>query len=163
MGSSLPHLSSVRSALSLLLLGIGLVWPVDSMGQGTDGSVHVGPQVGQPGGVTLKVYRSRHTAYDGLITTAGDNFVTLYLHRVYEQPLPDSLVNGYVGPGILVGGEELDTSPRPKVGMSAQVGLNFYAKRFEVFLHATPTLRFLPDVRPTLGGSVGLRYILHQP
>ena len=128
--------------------------------QRSEGTVTIGLQIGEPGGLTGKVYRSPHTAYTGLLTTDGDNFAALYLHRLHERPLPDSLLHLYVGPGLLVGAERLTGTPSPRVGLSTQIGLNFYAERFEVFVLTTPTLLFLPDFTPMVGGSVGLRYTL---
>ena len=146
----------------VLLLGVGLLLfgaaPLHA--QRSKGTVTLGLQIGQPGGVTGKIYRSPNTAYTGLITTNGDDFAALYLHRLHERPLPDSLLHLYVGPGLLVGLERLPETPSPLVGLSTQIGLNFYAERFEVFIMTTPTIRFLPNFTPTLGGSVGLRYTL---
>jgi len=141
-----------------LLFGGGFALPTASA-QRTPGSYNVGFQVGKPSGLTGKIYRSNHTAYAGLFTTDGDDSVGLRLHRHWERPLPDSLVYLYAGPGLLVGGNNLDTrDPLPEIGPSIQAGLNFYKKRFEVFLHVTQTLRFLPNVGFSVGGSVGLRY-----
>lgn len=128
------------------------------------GTVNLGPQVGQPAGISGKWYRPDDTAYAGLVTTDGDDFVTMYVHRLQERPLPDSLLHLYAGPGLFIGGTALDEeTPRATLGVSIQAGLNFYAERFEVFLHVTPTVRFLPSPKPRLGGSVGLRYVLWRP
>ena len=145
-----------------LLLGVGdlLFEPTPVRAQRSKGAVTLGLQVGEPGGLTGKVYRSPNTAYTGLLTTDGDDFAALYLHRLHERPLPDSLLHLYVGPGLLVGSKRLTGTPAPQVGLSTQIGLNFYAERFEVFILTTPTLLFLPDFTPTVGGSVGLRYTI---
>lgn len=132
-------------------------------GQRSAHSVTVGLQAGQPGGVTGKLYRSGDIAYDALVTTDGDDFFTVHAHRVWERPLPDSMVYTYVGPGLVFGSRRFDADLSPELGLSAHVGLNFFADRFEVFLQVTPTLRFLPSVRPSVGGSVGLRYALSPP
>jgi hypothetical protein len=145
----------------VLLIGMGaLLLLPQAHAQRARGTLSVGPQVGEPAGLTAKLYRSSRTAYDGVLTTDGDDVVTLHLHRLRERALPDSLVHLYLGPGLVVGARQLGGPPRPQLGISTQAGLNFYAERFEVFLHVTPTLRFLPDLRPGLGASVGLRYVL---
>lgn len=127
------------------------------------GAVTVGPQVGTPGGVTTKVYRDDGVAYESVLTTDVDDYGRLSLHRLWERPLPDSLVYVYYGPGIGLGGQDLDTGLTPEVELSIKVGFNFYAERFEVFLHATPVLRLRPNLTPRFGTSVGLRYDLSQP
>lgn len=142
---------------------MGRFLPSTAAAQRAPGAVNVGLQVGDPGGVTAKLYRSRHRAYTGLFTTDGDGF-TLYGHRLLERPLPDSQLHVYAGPGLVVGTRTLnEKTPTPNLGLSGQVGLNFYAKRFEVFLELTPVLRVVPSVTPEIGGSVGLRYRLRRP
>lgn len=123
----------------------------------------LGVQAGRPGGATVKLYRPGPIAYDGVITTDADDVVTAYVHRLWERPLPDSPLHLYLGPGLTVGTERLGQSPRLHGGTSAEVGLNFYAERFEVFLHVTPTLQFFPNTEARLDGSVGLRYYVRFP
>jgi hypothetical protein len=151
---------------SVVLLALALSFgPVPrANAQRTPGTFNLGPQVGQPAGLTVKVYRAPGTAYSGLFTTDGADSANLHLHRLRERPLPDSLVYLYYGPGLFLGGKALDQDlPVANLGVSAQAGLNFYAERFEVFVHLTPSFRLLPEVRLGLGGSVGLRYVLWHP
>lgn len=131
--------------------------------QRESGAIGLGLQAGQPGGASFKLYGSGPVAYDGLFTTDGDDFALLYLHHLWEQPFPDSPLHVYVGPGLMLGGERAGASPVLRLGMSTEAGLNFYAERFEIFLHVTPTLHFLPRTTTQMGGSVGLRYYLYQP
>jgi hypothetical protein len=127
------------------------------------GSWTLGPQVGRPGGLTAKHYRSAPVAYDVTLTVDGDDFVRLSAHRLWEWPLPDSLVYVYYGPGLLGIGRRLDTDPALSAGPAGKLGLNFYAERFEVFLHVAPALHFEPQPAPRLSVGVGLRYDLQQP
>lgn len=126
--------------------------------QRTPGTVGLGLQVGRPGGVAMKMYRPNGIAYDAVLTTDADDFVAGYFHRLWEQPIPDSPLHLYLGPGVVTGVDGLSDSIRIRVGVSAEAGLNFYAERFEVFLHVTPALRFFPNRRAYLDGNVGLRY-----
>jgi hypothetical protein len=142
-------------------LVVGLVlWAGPVLAQRAPGSAGVGLKVGRPGGFTAKLYRPAPIAYDVSVATDGDDYVSLYLHRLWERPLPQSPLHLYIGPGLLLGTTDLPTTPAPALGLSAKSGLNFYADRFEVFLHAQPTLTVTPDVDPALGWSVGLRYYL---
>jgi len=142
-----------------LLLLAALLPPLASA-QRAPASWTIGPQVGRPGGLTVKHYRASPIAYDALLTVDGDDFVRGAAHRVWERPLPDSLVYVYYGPGLSVTGRELDLDPTYRVGVGGKLGLNFYAERFEVFLHVTPILRLHPRPVPRLGAGVGLRYSL---
>jgi hypothetical protein len=134
-----------------------------TVAQRQPGSAGIGFQVGNPGGVALKVYRADEIAYDGVLSTDGDDFIVGRIHRLWETPLPASPLHLYFGPGAAVGAEDFRRSPRLRLALSTEVGLNFYAERFEVFLHVTPTLRFLPDTRVMLDGNIGLRYYLRFP
>lgn len=142
----------------LLAILVVLLLPPSALAQRDPGSMGAGIQVGDPGGLTLKWYRSDPIAYDAVISTDGDDFVVAHAHRLWEQPLPDSTLHFHVGPGVLAGAEKLNAPLQLRFGASAEAGLNFYAERFEVFLHVTPTLRFLPDRDVRFDGIVGLRY-----
>lgn len=147
-----------------LLLILGLLWASPrAHAQREPGSVTLGAQIGWTSGLTVKLYRSNRVAYDALLTADGDDFARLAFFRAWERPLPDSSLHVYYGPGLAIGGRNLNTRVLPELSLAGKLGLNFYAERFEVFLHVTPTLRFGPPLRPDLGGGVGLRYDLHQP
>lgn len=143
-----------------VLLGVGV--PV-TQAQRTSASVTAGLQVGRPGGLTVKLYRRDAVSYDALFTTDGDEYVRLAVHRLQERPLPDSLVYLYYGAGGAVGGRRLDETPTLRASIGAKFGINFFADRLEVFLHAAPRLRLTPSVTPRLGGGVGLRYHFRRP
>jgi len=154
----LRRLRWTRTLLGALLLA-ALSAPTASA-QRAPGSWTIGPQVGWPGGVTAKHYRTAPIVYDALLTIDGDDFLRGAAFRVWERPLPDSLVYVYYGPGLSATGRRLDTDAAFEVGIGGRLGLNFYAERFEVFLHVTPVLRFRPRPAPRLGAGVGLRYSL---
>lgn len=158
-----PHESSpfpILLTLSLVAL-IGLA--SSAYAQREPGSITLGAQVGRPGGLALKVYRPDAVAYEALLTVDGDDFVRLAAFRLWERPLPDSMVYVYYGPGLVAGGRRLDTDPSLTAGIGGKLGLNFYADRFEVFLHVTPIVRGRPRPEAHLGVGVGLRYDLYQP
>jgi hypothetical protein len=144
------------AALGLVALGGGGT-PAEAQRQ--PGALGLGFQVGRPGGLAVKWYRPAPIAYDAVLKTDVHKVAVVHLHRLWEQPLPDSPLHFYLGPGLVGGADRLGH----RLGLSTEAGLNFYAERFEVFLHLTPTLRFLPTNRVTLDGNVGLRYYLRAP
>ncbi|PEN13913.1 RNA polymerase subunit sigma-54 [Longibacter salinarum] len=135
-----------------------IAWPTDAIAQRQIGALGVGGQAGLPGGASVKLYREDSIAYDLLVSTDLDDRAVLYLHRVWEQPIPESPLWIYFGPGLIGGAEQLTTEPAPILGVSSIGGLNFYAEHFEVFLQIIPRFQVQPDVKPRIGGSVGLRY-----
>jgi len=146
--------------MALLVSLLALLLCLPAQAQREPGSLTIGAQVGRTGGLSLKLYASPPHAYQALFTFDGDDFARLSMFRLWERPLPDSLVYVYYGPGLRLGGRELTSGPSTVVDLLGTVGLNFYAERFEVFLHVTPALRLQPDLTPHLGGGVGLRYDL---
>jgi hypothetical protein len=161
-GRSLPRGVTCLVA-TILALSIELLGPVPTHAQREPGSLTVGAQAGRTSGLTVKLYRHPDTAYEALLTFDGDDFVQFGLFRLRERPVPDSLVHAFYGPGVLVGEREPTTGPTPEFAVGAKAGINFYAERFEVFVHVTPATRVYPDLAPVIGGGFGLRYDLYQP
>ncbi len=147
----------------MLVLALLIATASPAVAQRQPGALGAGFQVGRPGGLALKWYRSSPVAYDGIVSTDGDDFVVGHVHRLWERPLPDSPLHLFAGPGVVVGPSRLAQSPRLRLGLSGEVGLNFYAERFEVFLHVTPVLRFLPSAQASIDANAGLRYYLRSP
>ena len=152
---------ALASLVVLVLLIAATATP--AMAQRQTGALGAGFQVGRPGGLALKWYRSSSVAYDGIVSTDGDDFLVGHVHRLWERPIPDSPLHLFAGPGMVIGPAQLAQSPRLRLGLSGEVGLNFYAERFEVFLHVTPVLRFLPNTQVAVDGNAGLRYYLRFP
>lgn len=130
--------------------------------------VGLGIQVGDPSGISLKVYRRSATrkgilgtvdAYSFLAAWNLDSFFYLNAHALKENGLEDSPLNYYIGPGLIAGFR--DNSARDNdfvAGISVEGGVNFFTERFEVFLGLTPWFRVIPDPDLYLGGGVGLRF-----
>ncbi len=131
------------------------------------GRVGVGIQVGDPTGVSLKIYRRSATrkgilgtvdAYTMLAAWNLDSFFYLDAHALKENALEDSPLNYYIGPGIIIGVREWRGENQSVAGVSVEGGLNFFTERFEVYLGLTPWFRIIPDPSLRLGGGVGLRF-----
>ena len=152
----------VLTSVLVLVLSIAAT-AASAVAQREPGALGAGFQVGRPGGLALKWYRSSPAVYDGILTTDGDDFVVGHVHRLWERPIPDSPLHLFAGPGVMIGPSRLARTPRLRLGLSGEVGLNFYAERFEVFLHVTPVLRFLPNTDVAIDGNAGLRYYLRFP
>jgi len=150
-----PIAAAVLAALIFYL-------PPSVHAQAPAGSVGLGGQIGDPSGLTLKLYQRSGLAYDLLAAWDLDDFFFLNGHVLYEKPVPDSPLRYYLGPGVVLG---LRHSPRSEsddvvIGISGQFGLNFFVEQFEVFLQLTPRLDLLPGTKADVGGGVGLRYYL---
>lgn len=128
--------------------------------QAPAGDIGLGGQLGDPSGITLKLYQRPGFAYDFLAAWDLDKFFFLNAHALYERPVPDSPLRYYLGPGVVVGFEEDDSDNDDDIviGISGQFGINFFVERFEVFLQLTPRLNVIPNTNGNIGGGLGLRY-----
>ncbi len=128
----------------------------------------LGVQVGDPSGISLKLYQANAgrrgllrtpDAYTFLIAWDLDRFFYVNAHALRERPIEDSPLNYYIGPGVIGGVRESAGNDADfVVGVSGDFGLNFFADRFEVFLGLSPWFRIIPDPDLNIGGGVGLRY-----
>ncbi len=129
--------------------------------------VGIGGQVGDPSGISLKIYRKSDgqglfksaKAFSFLAAWDLEDFFFLNAHALYEKPIPDSPLNYYLGPGAIVGVDDRPASDVELVlGISGNFGLNFFTEHFEVYLELTPWIKIVPETEGELGGGIGLRY-----
>jgi len=128
----------------------------------------IGVQVGDPSGISVKVYRRQAVrrgilggtdAYSVLAAWNLNRFFYVATHALRENGLEDSPLNYYIGPGLIAGFREFGADDTDLVlGISAEGGINFFTERFEVFLGLTPWFRIIPNQGLYLGGGVGLRF-----
>lgn len=120
----------------------------------------LGGQVGTPTGLTLKHYFNTTTGGVFLVSWNLDRFLLLSTHVTVERSIPDSPLRFFFGPGLFAFRGNAAQDRRFRFGVSALPGLNFFSGHFEVFLQANPGLRIIPNVKFSVGGTVGLRYYL---
>lgn len=118
----------------------------------------LGGQIGEPSGVTLKLYQRPTFAYEFLAAWDLDDFFFLNVHGLYERPIQNSPLFYYLGPGAFIGFEDRGREDDVVIGVSGNFGVNFFTERFEVFLQVTPRLSVIPETDGDIGGGVGLRY-----
>ena len=127
----------------------------------------LGGQVGDPSGLTLKLYRNAGLPFDRLFTTEAITFLAawdldeaffLNIHLLKERPIQNSPLRFFLGPGGLMGIEDTRNGLDVTLGVSGTFGVNFFREDFEVFLQITPRLNILPDTEGNFGGGIGLRY-----
>ena len=131
----------------------------EAQGQSRPRSIYgIGGQIGEPSGISYKRFFKVGYAVDLLAAWDLNESFLAGMHVVNEQPIPDSALNLYLGPGMYAGLTHTKNRAQLRTGFSIQAGLNFYSRRFEVFLQTTPTFDLVPRQTLGLGGSVGLRY-----
>lgn len=150
-------MNSERSTIPLLLF-------VLAVGTGTVASSHaqnvgVGGQLGEPSGVTLKLYEPDAPSYDFLAAwSLQDDSVLLNGHVLFENRIATSNLNKplewFVGPGAFVEG-----GGNGGVGISGTIGLDLIlTDHVSVYGRITPRLSLVPGTEGDVGGGLGLRY-----
>ena len=158
---SAPALSTMLVVVGSMVLTLALFSPQDAHAQRAPGDVGIGGQVGNPSGLSLKIYQSGFPSYDFLAAWDLDNFFFLNAHMLQEQHLGNSEnVHFFYGPGAFLGLDDRpdDESDDTVVGISAQFGINVIVDRFEIYARVTPRLSLAPNTDGDVGGGLGLRY-----
>ncbi len=138
-----------------------LCTPAPAEAQERKGDLGLGVHLGDPTGLSARIYGRTRYALDVLAAwDLDDDYLLLNVHALRERRLRDSPLNVFYGPGAFFGIEERKGNEEPLIGLSATGGINYYVERFEVFLQLTPRLGLLPAVTFDLGGGGGLRYYL---
>jgi hypothetical protein len=127
--------------------------------QRAPGDVGLGVHVGQPTGVTLKIYNEQ-TSVDFLAAWDQDDFFFLNVHAIYDVHLNDeNTIHFFYGPGGYIGirdrREGLDDEV--ELGVSGNFGFDFMIQKFEIFVQATPRLSLVQSTNFDMGGGVGFR------
>lgn len=127
--------------------------------QRSPGDVGLGVQIGQPTGLTIKIYNPG-TSVDFLAAWDLDDFFFLNIHAIYDAHLNDArTIHFYYGPGGFIGIRDRREGADDDVelGISGNFGLDFLIRRFEIFLQLTPRLALIEATDFDMGGGVGFR------
>ena len=144
----------------LMLLSL-MAWAGEAYAQRAPGALGVGGQIGDPSGLTVKMYNPAGLSYDFLAAwDLSDDFFFLNVHGLYERQLGTTQgAHYFFGPGGYIGidgGEDSEAI----LGISGSFGVSFLIEQFEFFGQLTPRLRLTPSTRGDLGGGLGVRYYL---
>lgn len=125
-----------------------------------DGNLGLGIIVGEPTGVSGKLYLSGNDALDAAASWSFVNEL-LYVQADYIRHFPGALgrdlepLTPYLGIGGLV-----ILSDNLAVGARAPIGLSFFIPdtSFEIFLELGPSLLIIPETDFEFNGGLGIRY-----
>lgn len=154
----------IRTVLrTTLLIGCFALFASTAHAQRTSGAVGLGGQIGEPSGVTLKVYNANSPSYDFLAAWDLDDFFFLNAHALFEQDINAQNINQdlewFIGPGAFVGVLDSPGESEAVLGISGTIGLNFVVNRqFEFYGQITPRFSLIPDTDADIGGGLGMRY-----
>jgi len=148
-----------KHVCSWIVAAILLSAPVASLAQGSFG---IGIIVGEPTGVSAKIWLSQRSAIDLAAAWSFADETALHIHGDYVTHFFDllSVSKGslplYAGVGARVKFGENDDY----IGIRIPVGLAylFEGVPLDVFLEVVPLLDVAPDTEFTLNAAIGVRY-----
>lgn len=146
------------------VVGLFLAVAAPAEAQRIPGAVGLGGQVGDPSGVTIKIYNPGGVSYDFLAAWDLNDFFFLNMHGQYERSLQLENVSGveyFFGPGAFVGVRDRAAPVEDDfvLGISGRIGINVpLENRFEFYAQFTPRINLVPDTNGDLGGGLGVRY-----
>lgn len=121
----------------------------------------LGVMLGEPTGISAKMWKSDKIAYDAGLAWAFTNNSYLHLHADYLIHKNDLIkidkftIPFYYGLGARIGfGDEFRLGARIPVGVEYFFG----DKKFDAFCEIVPVLDLLPGTGFGVGGAIGLRY-----
>ncbi len=157
----LTHTLAKATTLFALLAVLSLGTTADAQAQRRPGAIGIGGQIGEPSGLTVKVYNPSAVSFDVLAAWESDDFFYVNGHGIYERHLDNSgNVHFFFGPGAFVGFRDRprDQDDDVVAGISGTLGLNLLIDRFEIYGQLTPRLAVTPNTNGDLGGGVGARF-----
>lgn len=150
----------IRYGLVLVGVIVGLC-ASPAAAQDFEDNIGLGGQIGEPSGITMKVYEPGGMSYDFLAAFDLDDFFYLNVHGLFERQIDDDEnLNLFYGPGAFVGiyDRPRDRDDDVALGVSGRVGINFYIEEFELFAQITPRIEVIPATDGDIGGGLGFRY-----
>jgi hypothetical protein len=127
------------------------------------GDIEVGILLGEPTGLSAKLWSSGNTAFDlGVAWSFGDGG-HFHIHGDYMFhnfdffDVDSGSLPIYVGIGGRVRLEDDDS----RVGLRVAIGLEYILESnpFSFFFEVAPIVDFLPDTEADVNGGIGIRYI----
>jgi hypothetical protein len=156
-----PRAVRVVLILAGLAILIGLIGVPSARAQRAPGTVGIGGQIGEPSGLSLKIYRPSSASFDLLVAWNQDANVFVDAHGMYEYHLGESQsAHVFLGPGAFIEVQERQGEDETVAGLSGRIGLGFLVDRFEIYGHVTPQLALTPATEGDVGGGIGLRIYL---
>lgn len=151
-------MNPVKTFLLILVVTFFFLMPSAINAQRANGDVGIGAQIGQPTGLTIKLYKES-SSLDFLAAWDWDKFFFLNVHNVWDTHLNSSeTIHLFYGPGAYIGIR--DREPQVDdiaIGISATIGLDLILGKLEFFIQATPRLELIKATNFDLGGGGGFR------
>jgi len=127
----------------------------------TPGNFGLGLILGEPTGLSLKVWQSDYIAYDAALAWSFGKKGNVHIHIDYllHNYRIIRTANSYTPIYYGIGGR-IQTQDETALGVRIPLGINFRSRRIpiDIFLEIVPTLNIIPKTEFDLEGGIGARY-----
>lgn len=154
-------MKNIKIVLSMALIGLifGLVESAEA--QSRHGNTELGVILGEPTGLSLKLWQSDRSAYDAAVAWSfGDN-ESVHVHADYLRHNWLDVDNGSLALYYGIGARAL-FSNNSRMGARIPVGLQYIlpSTRLSLFFEVAPTFDVIPETRFGVNGGLGIRFFL---
>lgn len=154
-------MKNINLILILALIGFsfGVLDTVEA--QSRHGNTELGVILGEPTGLSLKVWQSDRTAYDAAVAWSFGNNESVHIHADYLRhnwlDVDDGSLAFYYG----LGARAL-LSNNSRMGARIPVGLQYIlpSTRLSIFFEVAPTFDVIPETSFGVNGGLGIRFFL---
>jgi hypothetical protein len=149
-------------SLSLLLLIFAVSTVQTAEAQNRPTNTELGVILGEPTGISFKLWQSGSTAFGGAVAWSLGRNETVHIHLDYlfhsDLDVDQGVLMFYYGPGV----RTLFSDNNPRVGVRFPVGLqyNVDSTRLSLFFEVAPTLDLIPATTFGVNGGLGFRFFL---
>jgi hypothetical protein len=127
----------------------------------TDGKdTGLGVMLGEPTGISLKLWKNNNTAYSfGLAwSLEGNDAVYIHADHLWHSPLDTDTENFAFSYGL--GARAIFSDNDTELGARLPLGLNFYpdGAPMDIFVEIAPTINLIPSTDGDVSGVLGARF-----
>ncbi len=121
----------------------------------------LGVILGEPTGLSLKLWRSNNSAFDAALAWSFSDNEAVHLHADYLRHNWLDVESGSLALYYGIGGRVL-LADNSKLGARIPVGLQYILPetRLSLFFEVAPTLNLIPDTDFDVSGGMGIRFFL---
>jgi hypothetical protein len=146
---------------SILVAATIVIWMITSTASAQERKFGLGVVLGEPTGVSAKLWLGQTSAIDGVVAWSFANNPSVTFHADYLFHFFDvfSLKEGRLPLYVGIGGT-ISIAPEPDFGVRFPVGVTylFDTAPLDVFLEVAPIFLFFPATTFDFSGGIGIRF-----